>query len=104
MSLLITKPRYCPDAIPTDSGWIHPVTKELLVSVGNLKTKLAAETIKEVKMETTQANNQVVKSRGRPKGSTNKPRIIGEVVEQDPNVKILGEVVEYSLDQKVIGE
>jgi hypothetical protein len=43
MSLLLTKPRYFPTAIATESGWINPITKELLVSVGGLKSKLAAE-------------------------------------------------------------
>ena len=43
MSLLNTKPRYFPTAIATESGWINPVTKELLVSVGGLKSKLALE-------------------------------------------------------------
>lgn len=43
MSLLNTKPRYFPTAEATESGWINPVTKELLVSVGGLKSKLEAE-------------------------------------------------------------
>jgi hypothetical protein len=106
MSLLKTKPRYCPDAIATQSGWIHPITKELLVSVGNLKAMLEKEQPEEVKMDNTNETNleATPSRRGRPKGSTNKPKIIGEVVERDPNVKILGEVVEYALDQKVLGE
>lgn len=29
----ISAPSWQPDAIPTSSGWVHPVTKELLVSV-----------------------------------------------------------------------
>lgn len=43
MSLLNTKPRYFPSAVATESGWVNPVTGELLVSVGNLKSKLALE-------------------------------------------------------------
>jgi len=43
MSLLNTKPRYFPTAIATESGWINPITKELLVSVGGLKSKLELE-------------------------------------------------------------
>lgn len=43
MSLLNTKPRYFPTAIATESGWCNPVTGEVLVSVGRLKSKLEAE-------------------------------------------------------------
>lgn len=43
MSLLNTKPRYFPSAVATESGWCNPITGEVLVSVGRLKTKLAAE-------------------------------------------------------------
>ena len=32
-------PSWCPDAVPSDRGWRHPVTGELLVSVrGGVKT------------------------------------------------------------------
>lgn len=35
-----TPPSWCPDAIPSDRGWRHPVTGELLVSVrGGVKPK-----------------------------------------------------------------
>ena len=37
----ITPPAYCPDALATDVGWISPKTGELLVSIKNLRAKLA---------------------------------------------------------------
>jgi hypothetical protein len=43
MSLLKTKPHYFPTAIATESGWCNPITGEVLVSVGRLKSKLEAE-------------------------------------------------------------
>ena len=108
MSLLNTKPKYCPDAIPTISGWVNPKTNELLVSVRNLKSRLAAERImtkKVNRMEIKSNQEEIVKrSPGRPKGSPNKPKVIGEVVEEQKKRQIIGEVVEYDLDQRVIGE
>lgn len=39
-----TPPSWCPDAVPSDRGWRHPKTGELLVSVrgGVLPTKKSA--------------------------------------------------------------
>jgi hypothetical protein len=34
-------PSYCPDAIATDVGWINPRNGELLISVRNLRQKIA---------------------------------------------------------------
>lgn len=34
-------PSYCPDALATDVGWINPKNGELLISVKNLRQKLA---------------------------------------------------------------
>jgi hypothetical protein len=42
-NLLTTAPKYCPDAIPTARGWVHPVTSELLHAI---------------KLDLTQFNNQ----------------------------------------------
>ena len=100
MSLLKTKPRYCENAVATESGWINPVTKELLVSVRNLKSKLKIETRilnKAKKME----NNEL--PRVRKEYAPRKPKVIGEVVEQ-PKPQLLGEVVEYDLEKPVLGE
>jgi hypothetical protein len=46
MSLLKTKPAYAPNAVATDRGWTNPVTGEVLIAIGMLKTKLDAEQVK----------------------------------------------------------
>lgn len=43
MSLLKTKPSYAPNCVATERGWTNPVTGEVLVAIGMLKTKLEAE-------------------------------------------------------------
>lgn len=43
MTLLKTKPRWAPTAIATDRGWSDPVTGEVYVAIGNLKTLLQQE-------------------------------------------------------------
>lgn len=43
MSLLKTKPRWFPGAIATNQGWINPITKEVLIAIGNLKQLLTEE-------------------------------------------------------------
>jgi uncharacterized membrane protein len=43
-NLLTTAPKYCPEAIPTARGWVHPVTSELLHAI---------------KLDLTQFNKQV---------------------------------------------
>lgn len=45
-----TPPNWCPDAIPSDRGWRHPVTKELLVSVRG-GVKLAPKEVLELPVE-----------------------------------------------------
>jgi hypothetical protein len=46
MSLLKTKPPYAPNAVATDRGWTNPVTGEVLIAIGMLKTKLETEQVK----------------------------------------------------------
>lgn len=102
MSLLNTKPRYFPSSIATNRGWTNPITGEVLVSIGNLKSKLEAEFLtiteqpKEVIMETNTETQVKVK-----REYNKKPKVIGEVVEQpvETNKQIIGEVVEYDLDK-----
>lgn len=60
-------PRYCPDAIPTPRGWVHPRTGELLVSMKGLnvaalqnKPVSVAELIAEVKAEAVPVVEPVV--------------------------------------------
>jgi hypothetical protein len=96
---------------------MNPVTKELLVSVGGLKSKLAIEEaakvvaikvadvvievadviepIKEIKMENP------VEVKVRKQYAPRKPKVIGEVTESQvpDNMQLLGEVVEYDLDK-----
>jgi len=37
----LNPPEYCPDALATDVGWINPKNGELLISVKNLRQKIA---------------------------------------------------------------
>lgn len=115
MSLLKTKPHYFPTAIATESGWINPVTKELLVSVGGLKSKLALElgevvvepVVAKIVIETEKEIVMEVEKEVKPrKEYTKKPKVIGEVTEAKvpTGQQLIGEVVEYKLDQTVIGE
>ena len=92
-----TKPRHCVAAVATERGWVDPVTKELLVSVRNLKSKLKIETRllkKESKMETQDQEPREKRQYNR------KPKVIGEVTETPvpTGMRLIGEVVEYNLD------
>lgn len=110
MSLLNTKPRWAPNAIPSNRGWIDSVTGEVLVAIGNLEYKLSLENhvitqepiieVKEVIMN-EQIQEQKVK-----RVYNKKPKVIGEVTEQQipAGRQLIGEVVEYNLDTKVIAE
>lgn len=127
MSLLTTKPRYAPNCVATERGWCDPKTGEVLVSIGNLKSKLEAESPKmketfekiiskviEVVVEPTPEKiiekeivmqpETPVEVKQRKQYAPRKPKVIGEVVEQPIAPKIIAEVVEYDLDTKVIGE
>jgi hypothetical protein len=121
MSILNTKPRYFPSAVATESGWINPVTKELLVSVGGLKSRLEKEfptivvKVPPVVAPTPEPVITPVKEepiviieepKQRKPYAPRKPKIIGEIVEPQlaPGTAIIGEVVEYDLDTTVLGE
>lgn len=110
MSLLNTKPRWFQDAVATDRGWVNPKTGEVLIAIGNLKAKLAAETpveattvtvdeviIKEEIVMETKIETPVKVKREYNK----KPKVIGEVVEEklETTRQIIGEVVEHDLDK-----
>lgn len=84
MSLMKTKPHWCPNAVANDSGWVNPTTNELLVAIGNLKTMLAAE------QKSVAPVVEVVKE-----AKIKKPK---------KGQQIIAEVVEYPLDANVIGE
>ena len=57
-------PVYCPDAIATDVGWINPKNGELLVSIRNLRQKLAEqEKVEQYKREHTPSETERVLER-----------------------------------------
>lgn len=43
MNNILTPPIYCPTAIATDAGWVNPKSGELLMSIRNLKQRIAEE-------------------------------------------------------------
>jgi hypothetical protein len=95
MSLLRTKPRWCSSAIPTDRGWVNPVSNELLVSFKNLKTLLDAEIMLNTPIVVEKVNEP-------------EPVIVKEETVKRPGrkQKIIAEVVEYKLhaEKNIIGE
>ena len=131
MSLHLTKPKWHRGpVVATEQGWVNPINNEVLIAIGNLKSKLEAEEkidsvislhvqlpiseaipepvinvevinepvvveSKEVKMEVQEKNKKLVGK---------KPKIIGEIVEQDLSKQIIAEVVEYDLEKTVIAE
>jgi hypothetical protein len=106
MSYLRTKPKYCPTVEATEQGWINSTTGELLVSLRNLKSLLAAEeaatqapaveTPKEVIMQVEETVPVVAEVQVPLKEETiKKPK---------KKQKLLGEVVEFPTDAEVIGE
>jgi hypothetical protein len=133
MSLFNTKPRYFPTAIATESGWINPITKEVLVSVGGLKSKLEAEAklikptvieavpesivdvlipvieepevVEPIKEEIVM-NEEIVDVKTRKPYAPRKPKVIGEVTNSDvpAGTQLIAEVVEYDLDTSIVGE
>lgn len=128
MSLLKTKPSYAPNAVATDRGWTNPVTGEVLVAIGMLKTKLKAEQAKivgvtadvviidELKEEVVVKEVEVkkinepkkeivmepVEKKVKPvkvRKEYTKKQIIGEVVEHvEVQKQIIGEVVEHIVE------
>lgn len=124
MSLLKTKPNWFRgEIIATEQGWVNPQNNEVLVSVGNLKSKLAAElaasapkaepvvevqVIEEPKVEIIKVKEVKVESQEKQKKhvAPKKARVIGEVTEANvpAGKQIIAEVVEYDLDKTVLGE
>ncbi len=54
MSVKIEPPKWCSDAVPSNEGWRHPRTNELLISRKGLLDLVKAETVEvveEVKKE-----------------------------------------------------
>jgi hypothetical protein len=129
MSLHKTKPRWHNgEIIATERGWVNPQNNEVLVSIGNLKTKLEAEDAKNlslkidtaievievVKIEVevpdeveteevdTQINSEVKTTRKYVRKSVEPKK---ENIMEEAKKEIIGEVVESIVDsKKIIGE
>lgn len=110
MSLLKTKPRWAPTAVATNRGWQDPVTGEVYVAIGNLKTLLEEQGLSEEapKKERKKREKKQVEQKVEDTMAVETPtkevvaettevvlkkdqKIIGEVVEQDPSAEVLGE-------------
>jgi hypothetical protein len=48
MSVKIEPPKWCSDAVPSNEGWRHPRTNELLISRKGLLDLVKAETVETV--------------------------------------------------------
>lgn len=58
---ILTPPVYCPDAIATDVGWINPKNGELLVTVRNLRQRIAEQALAvELKREDIKSETEKV--------------------------------------------
>lgn len=121
MSLMNTKPRWFRgEVVATESGWVNPINNEVLVAIGNLKSKLEAEQPKKIIIaDSLEVAEKVVKTR-KPY-APRKPKVVNEgnnmqekektpenvpveqpveqPVKKTPK-KIIGEVVEYDLDDE----
>lgn len=95
MSLMKTKPKWAPTAVPTSRGWSDPKTNEVYVAIGNLKSLLEAEGVNMNEFEP-----KVVKERKK-----REKKIVAEVTEVtlEPTQQIIGEVVENT-DLNILGE
>ena len=61
MQDILTPPVYCPDAIATDVGWINPKNGELLVTVRNLRQRIAEQALAvELKREDIKSETEKV--------------------------------------------
>lgn len=64
MQDILQPPAYCPDAIATDVGWINPKNGELLISIRNLRQKIAEqEKVEQYKREHTPSETERVLER-----------------------------------------
>lgn len=102
MSLLKTKPRYAPNCVATESGWTNPLTGEVLVAIGMLKTKLALENPTVVEKIVIKEENIMNDHQETPKP------VVKEATKKTPKKGqvLLGEVVEMPVVEgaEVIGE
>jgi hypothetical protein len=129
MSLYKTKPRWHRgEIIATERGWVNPHNNEVLVSIGNLKSKLEAEDrainipleveqkitapleveqaiegemVSEVEVEVLETEVKSTRKYNRKSMVESKK----ENIMEDPKKEIIGEVVESITDsKKIIGE
>jgi len=64
MQDILQPPVYCPDAIATDIGWINPKNGELLISVRNLRQKIADQAkVEQYRRENTPSETERVLER-----------------------------------------
>lgn len=92
MSLLKTKPSYAPNCVATERGWTNPVTGEVLVAIGMLKTKLELENPTPVVV--TEVVERKVFTKETLKKSLKKNQVLlGEVVEMPvvDGAEVIGE-------------
>jgi hypothetical protein len=61
MSVKIEPPKWCSDAVPSNEGWRHPRTNELLISRKGLLDLVKAETVEEVKKKPKKPKKTVKK-------------------------------------------
>jgi hypothetical protein len=107
MSLMRTKPHWCPSAIATNQGWVNPKSGELLVAIGGLARQLEAEqpVVPVSPVQTVSVVDTVVVAPVEEKIETHS--IVKETKVKKPKKgqQIVAEVVEYDLDQdSIIGE
>jgi hypothetical protein len=87
MSLLKTKPNYAPNCVATERGWTNPVTGEVLVAIGMLKTKL------ELENPTPVIERKVLTKETTKKSLKKNQVLLGEVVEMPvvDGAEVIGE-------------
>lgn len=94
MSLLNTKPRYFQTAVATESGWCNPITGEVLVSVGRLKSKLAAEAAaleeKWSNLDETATVAEIIESKEQP--IITSPEVAVEPIVEQPKEVVMEEI------------
>lgn len=93
MSLLKTKPSYAPNCVATERGWTNPVTGEVLVAIGMLKTKLEAENPTPVEVVAEVVERKVFTKETLKKSLKKNQVLLGEVVEMPlvDGTEVIGE-------------
>lgn len=93
MSLLKTKPSYAPNCVATERGWTNPVTGEVLVAIGMLKTKLEAENPTPVEVVAEVVERKVFTKETLKKSIKKNQVLLGEVVEMPlvDGTEVIGE-------------